>query len=146
MKASSLSSSALLVFALVWRNRYAKTKITGSAQCAKGINPVQRRRRSDIRGPFNDARKKACPARDDRRSKFAGMQDESGVDVGLFEATATEDEPVERNASSTMENGDKFYVSFRTAAVKDGKLGDEMGTWSIHRRPASEGREGQGKN
>jgi hypothetical protein len=118
---------ALLAFAFVG-TAGAQTKISGSAHCAKG-DPSYSIDVSDHAGHSLMLEKTACTWT--TPVEIAGIKTKDGVDVRFIEATATKMTSSGTHVS-TMENGDKFYVSFHdTAAVKDGKPGDAMGTWSF---------------
>jgi len=118
---------ALLVFAFVGVTG-AQTKITGSAHCAKA-DPQYNVDVSDHPGHSMMLEKASCTWT--TPIEIAGMKTKDGVDVRFIEATATKMTSSGTHVS-TMENGDKFYVTFHdTAAVKDGKPADAVGTWSF---------------
>jgi hypothetical protein len=116
---------ALLAFAGV---AGAQTKISGSAHCAKG-DPAYNIDVSDHAGHSMMLEKAACTWT--TPIEIAGIKTKDGVDVRFIESTATK---MTSNGThvSTMENGDKFYVTFHDSApVKDGKPGDAKGNWSF---------------
>jgi hypothetical protein len=120
-------SIAVFAFAFVGAAG-AQTKITGSAHCAKG-DPAYSIEVTDHPGHSIMLEKAACTWT--TPIEIAGIKTKDGVDVRNIESTATKMTSSGTHVS-TMENGDKFYVSFHdTAAVKDGKPGDAMGTWSF---------------
>ena len=106
----------------------AQTKITGTAHCAKG-DPAYSIEVTDHPGHSYMMEKAACTWT--TPIEIAGIKTKDGVDVRSIESTATKMMSSGTHVS-TMENGDKFFVSFHdTAAVKDGKPGDAMGKWSF---------------
>jgi hypothetical protein len=118
---------AVLVFAFA-SVAGAQTKITGSAHCAKG-DPAYSVEVSDRPGHAMMLEKAACTWT--TPIEIAGIKTKDGVDVRSIESTATTMKSTGTHVS-TMENGDKFYVSFHDSApVKDGKPGDAKGTWSF---------------
>jgi len=118
---------AVLAFAFVGAAG-AQTKITGTAHCAKG-DPAYSIDVSDHPGHSIMLEKAACSWT--TPIEIAGIKTKDGVDVRSIESTAAKMTSSGTHVS-TMENGDKFYVSFHdTAVVKDGKPGDAMGTWSF---------------
>jgi hypothetical protein len=120
-------SVAVLVFAFAVVAG-AQTKITGSAHCAKG-DPSYSIEVTDHPGHTWKLEKAVCTWT--TPIEIAGIKTKDGVDVRSIESTATKMTSSGTHVS-TMENGDKFYVSFHdTAAVKDGKPGNAMGTWSF---------------
>jgi hypothetical protein len=126
MKARVLAV-ALLTFAFAGAAG-AQTKITGTAHCAKG-DPSYNIEVTDHPGHTWMLEKAACTWT--TPIEMAGIKSKDGVDVRAIESTATKMTSSGTHVS-TMENGDKFYVSFHdTAAVKDGKPGNAMGTWTF---------------
>jgi hypothetical protein len=118
---------AVLVFAFA-AVAGAQTKIAGAAHCAKG-DPVYNVDVSDHPGHSMMLEKAECTWT--TPIEIAGIKTKDGEDVRFIESTATK---MTSNGThvSTMENGDKFYVTFHDSApVKDGKPGDAMGTWSF---------------
>jgi len=106
----------------------AQTKITGAAHCAKG-DPAYNVDVTDHAGHTMMLEKAACTWT--TPIEIAGIKTKDGEDVRFIEATATKMTSSGTHVS-TMENGDKFYVTFHdTAPVKDGKPGDAMGAWSF---------------
>jgi len=106
----------------------AQTKISGTAHCAKG-DPSYSIEVTDHPGHTWMLEKAACTW--STPIEIAGIKTKEGVDVRSIESTATK---MTSNGThvDTMENGDKFYVTFHdTASVKDGKPGNAMGTWSF---------------
>lgn len=105
----------------------AQTKVSGAHKCAKpevvGTTEV-----ADKPGHTMTLLKDACEWT--TPIEMEGMKAKDGTSTTFVDTTAT-------RASSTgvyvgtMENGDKFFVSFHdTAPVKDGKPGAGKGTWS----------------
>jgi hypothetical protein len=118
---------AVLVFAFA-SAAGAQTKISGSAHCAKG-DPAYNVEVSDHPGHAMMLEKAACTWT--TPIEINGVKTKDGVDVRSIEATAAKMTSTGTHVS-TMENGDKFFVSFHdSAAVKDGKPGDAKGTWSF---------------
>jgi hypothetical protein len=118
---------ALLAFAFAGAAG-AQTKISGSAHGAKG-DPAYNIDVSDHAGHSMMLEKAACTWT--TPIEIAGIKTKDGVDVRFIESTATK---MTSNGThvSTMENGDKFYVTFHdTAFVQNGKPGDAKGTWSF---------------
>ncbi|HKO05292.1 MAG TPA: hypothetical protein VJW51_11110 [Candidatus Acidoferrales bacterium] len=106
----------------------AQTKVTGKQQCPKD-EVVGTADAGDKPGHSLQLIKSgtctwATPM------EMEGGKSKDGSSVALVEITTT------RATSSgtyvgNMENGDKFFVSFRdSAAVKDGKPGNAKGTWA----------------
>jgi hypothetical protein len=105
----------------------AQTKISGTLKCDKsdvvGTNEV-----GDKAGHSMSLLKHSCKWT--TPMEMEGQKTTDGTSVFFSDATATK-----ANDSGTfvgtMDNGDKFFVSFHdTATVKDGKPGAAKGTWS----------------
>ena len=124
---SRILGVAVLVFAFA-TVAGAQTKITGTAHCAKG-DPTYSVEVTDHPGHTWMLEKAACTWT--TPIEINGVKTKDGVDVRSIESTATKMTSMGTHVS-TMENGDKFYVSFHdTAPVKDGKPGDAKGNWSF---------------
>jgi len=120
-------SVAVLVFAFA-AAAGAQTKITGTAHCTKG-DPTYSIEVTDHPGHAWILEKATCTWT--KPMEIEGLKTKDGVDVRSMESTATK---MTTNGThvTTMDNGDKFYVSFHdTTAVKDGKPADAMGNWSF---------------
>jgi len=104
----------------------AQTKVTGKQQCPKP-EVVGTTDAGDRAGHTLTLQKNTCTWT--TPLEMEGEKSKDGTSVTFAEITST-------RATSTgtyggnMENGDKFYVSFRdSSAVKDGKPEDVKGTW-----------------
>jgi hypothetical protein len=120
-------SVVVLVFAFA-AAAGAQTKITGTAHCAKA-DPSYSIEVTDHPGHTVMLEKAACTWT--KPMEIAGLKAKDGVDVKTMESTATKMISSGTHVS-TMDNGDKFFVSFHdTTAVKDGKPADAAGSWSF---------------
>lgn len=105
----------------------AQTKVSGTLHCGKA-DPAYSIEVPDHPGHTSALVKLTCtwPA----PVEMAGLKSKEGVDVEMDDMTATRMTGNGTHAS-TMDNGDKYFVSYHvTAAVKDGKPGEGTGTWS----------------
>lgn len=106
----------------------AQTKISGSHKCAKPetVGTVEVGEKS---GHMMTLVKDACEWT--KPLEMEGVKAKDGTSFIFSEMTATRASST-GNYVGTMENGDKFMVSFHdTAAVKGGKPGPGKGTWSF---------------
>jgi hypothetical protein len=126
-----MKTRVLTIFALAFAFSTvagAQTKISGTAHCAKA-DPSYSIEVSDHPGHTVMLEKAACTWT--KPMEIAGLKTKDGVDVRTMESTATKMISSGTHVS-TMDNGDKFFVSFHdTTAVKDGKPADSMGAWSF---------------
>ncbi len=106
----------------------AQTKISGSHKCAKGeiIGTVEV---GDKAGHTMTLVKHTCEWT--KPMEMEGGKSKDGVSVIFAEMTATRASSMGTYVG-TMDNGDKFFVSFRdTGAAKGGKPGPGNGTWAF---------------
>ena len=119
--------AALLVL-LVAGSSAAQTNISGTVQNAKA-DPAYSIEIGDHPGHATVLQKTTCTWT--TSMEIAGAKSKDGYDVTTVEMWATRSSSNGTHVS-TMDNGDKFFVTFHGAsAVKDGKPGPEQGTWSF---------------
>jgi len=105
----------------------AQTKVTGKQQCSKP-EVVGTADAGDRPGHSLSLAKGACTW--GTPMEMAGGKSKDGSSVAFVETTSTRVTGTGTYVGN-MEDGDKFFVSFRdSAAVKAGQPGEAKGTWS----------------
>jgi len=119
---------AVSLVLLVAGSSAAQTKISGTVQNAKP-DPTYSIEVGDHPGHTTSLEKTAVTWT--TPMEIAGEKSKDGFDVATIETWATKSTASGTHVS-TMDNGDKFFVSFHGASMmKDGKPGPEQGTWSF---------------
>ncbi len=126
MKSRILSITAVaLLFASA---AAAQTKISGQQQCPKS-DPVGTADAGDKPGHTMSLVKITCTW--GTPIEIEGAKSKDGTSVAFSEMTSTRLTNTGTYVAN-MDNGDKFYVSFReSGTVKDGKPQGTKGTWSF---------------
>jgi hypothetical protein len=105
----------------------AQTKVTGAQTCAKP-EAVGTQEVTDKAGHTMSLLKYGCNWT--TPMEMEGLKTKDGASVAFSDVTATR-ATAEGTYVANMDNGDKFFVSFRdSSAMKDGKPGPAKGTWS----------------
>jgi hypothetical protein len=126
MKARILSLTALAL--LLSSAAAAQTKISGAQQCQKP-DIVGTTDAGDKPGHTMQLVKASCAW--GTPLEMAGVKSKDGVSVAFADATSTRITSTGTYVAN-MDNGDKFFVSFRESApVKDGKPQTVKGTWTF---------------
>ena len=105
----------------------AQTKVSGAQKCDKP-EVVGTQEVTDKAGHTMSLVKYSCKWT--TPMEMEGLKAKDGASVAFSDVTATR-ASADGTYVANMENGDKFFVSFRdSSAMKDGKPGAAKGTWS----------------
>lgn len=123
----SMMGVALLFALLIASGAGAQTKVTGKQQCPKA-EVVGTSDAGDKTGHTMSLAKGTCTW--GTPMEMAGGKSKDGASVAFVEMTSTRTTSTGTYVGN-MEDGDKFFVSFRdSAAVKGGKPEAAKGTWA----------------